>query len=331
MEFQKLYQVLRTEEIARIEAVKKEETFKTLVMTIRIVNLNAEISCLNGKVKSIKEAMKDKDLSFMLNVKRTMEQAKCDLPEPKTPSSSLINEAEHVGNLLYKVWMKLKSTIQYTPVTLDPNTASIFAVLSEQLTRSTESEKAQQLPENPERQCSSTVCGSEAFSSGKHSWDVEVQSHQTEKVIKKEFQKLYQILRTEEIARIEAVKKEETLKTDAMTIRIENLNAEISSLSDKIKSIEEAMKDKDLSFMLNVKTAMERAKCDLSEPRPPSSALINEAEHVGNLLYKVWMKLKSTIQYSKQHVISPSSNFDLNIQPWQKYGITGLGGCSSVV
>ncbi|CAK6962163.1 zinc-binding protein A33-like [Scomber scombrus] len=65
-----------------------------------------------------------------------------------------------------------------------------------------------------------------------------LQAQQTEKGIKEEFQKLYQFLRAEETARIDAVRKEVTLKSEAMKIRIVNLTAEISSLSDKIKTIE---------------------------------------------------------------------------------------------
>ncbi|KAI3364351.1 hypothetical protein L3Q82_011154, partial [Scortum barcoo] len=172
-EFQKLYQFLRAEEAARIVAVRKEATIKSEAMNIRIVNLTAEISSLTEKIKKVQKEMEAEDISFMLNVKSTLKRSQCKLPEPETPSGALIDKAKHLGNLLFTVWKKMKNMIQYTPVTLDPNTSSSQLTISEHLTRSTVSDKSRPLPENPERLYLSVV-GSEGFISGKHSWDVEV-------------------------------------------------------------------------------------------------------------------------------------------------------------
>ncbi|XP_068564358.1 zinc-binding protein A33-like [Cebidichthys violaceus] len=178
-EFQKLYQFLQAEEAARIDAVRKEAKFKSVAMDIRVVNLTAEISSLTDKIKALETELKAEDVSFMMNVKSTMERSQCNLPDPETPSGALLNEAKHLGNLLFTVWMKMKDIIQYTPVTLDPNTGSSLLIISEHMTRSSESFKMQPLPENPERLRSEDVFGSEGFSSGKHSWDVEVGDYWT--------------------------------------------------------------------------------------------------------------------------------------------------------
>lgn len=61
------------------------------------------------------------------------------------------------------------------PVTLDPNTGGSSLTLSAHLTCSTVNSKAQRLPDIPERRYSG-ILGYEGFSSGKHSWDVEVDS-----------------------------------------------------------------------------------------------------------------------------------------------------------
>ena len=78
----------------------------------------------------------------------------------------------------------------------------------------------------------------------------QLQAQRTERTIKEEFQKLYQFLRAEEAARIDAVRKEATLKSEAMNIRIVNLTAEISSLTDKIRTTEKEKRAEDISFML---------------------------------------------------------------------------------
>ncbi|XP_037606996.1 zinc-binding protein A33-like [Sebastes umbrosus] len=173
-DFQKLYQFLGAEEAARIAAVRKEATIKSEAMNIRIVNLTAEISSLKDKIKTLEREMKAEDISFMLNVKSTKRRSQCNLPDPETPSGALIDEAKHLGNLLLTVWMKMENLIQYTPVTLDPNTGDSRLIISEHMTRSTNSYRSQLLPDNPERLCYFAVLGSEGFISGKHSWDVEV-------------------------------------------------------------------------------------------------------------------------------------------------------------
>lgn len=61
------------------------------------------------------------------------------------------------------------------PVTLDPNTAAPWLILSDDLCSVRDSEEKQKLPDNPERYDPDTaVLGREGFTSGKHAWDVSV-------------------------------------------------------------------------------------------------------------------------------------------------------------
>ncbi|KAF3849797.1 hypothetical protein F7725_019516 [Dissostichus mawsoni] len=167
-EFQKLYQFLRAEETARIDAVRKEAALKSEAMDTRLVELTTEISSL----------IKVDDMTFMLNVKSTLQQSIFNLPDPETPLGALLDESKHTGNLLFTVWKKMKDIIQYTPITLDPNTGcSSILVISDHMTRSTTMDKRQTLPENPERLSASDVLDSDGFSCGKHSWDVEVEGY----------------------------------------------------------------------------------------------------------------------------------------------------------
>ncbi|XP_005449621.1 tripartite motif-containing protein 35 isoform X2 [Oreochromis niloticus] len=175
-EFQKLYQFLRAEEAGRIDAVREEAVFQSEIMNMEILIMNAEISSLKDKIKTLEEEMKAGDMAFMMNIKSTMERSQCTLSDPVTPSGALIDEAKHLGKLLFSVWIKMKTLIQYTPVVMDPNTCSQRMTVSEHLTCLTSCDSTL-FPQNPERLYDSDILGYEGFSSGKHSWDVEVDGY----------------------------------------------------------------------------------------------------------------------------------------------------------
>ncbi|CAG5928119.1 unnamed protein product [Menidia menidia] len=172
VEFQKLYKFLRAEEAARIDACRKEEAQKSLAMSIKILNLTAEILTLKEKIKAMEEEMSAEDFSFLLNVRTTIVKSKCKLPEVDTPSGALINQAKHIGNLQFSVWKKMAKIVQY--ITLDPNTACTQLTVSDNLTCSEKSQKKQPYPDNPERLGRYDILGCAGFASGKYSWDVEV-------------------------------------------------------------------------------------------------------------------------------------------------------------
>lgn len=119
-------------------------------------------------------------------------------------SGALIDEAKHLGNLTFRVWEKMREIVQYSTfiaqryrkaffsikcvfcrfclfslcaasVILDPNTAHPELSLSDDLTSVYRSHGTQHVPNNPERfDQFFCVVGSKAFTSGIHSWDIDV-------------------------------------------------------------------------------------------------------------------------------------------------------------
>ncbi|KAJ8366731.1 hypothetical protein AAFF_G00344840 [Aldrovandia affinis] len=120
MEFEKLQQFLKDEEAARIAALREEEEQKSQMMKEKIEKMTIQISSLSEQIRAIEQELGAEDVSF--------------LQVPEKVSGALVEVAKHLGNLKYRVWEKMLGTVQYTPVTLDPNTANPYLSLSEDLT-----------------------------------------------------------------------------------------------------------------------------------------------------------------------------------------------------
>ncbi|KAM6954496.1 nuclear factor 7, brain-like [Aplochiton taeniatus] len=177
-EFKKLHQFLQEEEEAKISALREEEEQKSQRMKEKIEGLTREISTLSDTIKAIEEELGAEDILFLQSYKTTVNRAQCTLPDPQLVSGALIDVAKHLGNLTFRVWEKMKERVRFTPVILDPNTADPYLSLSDDLTSVRDTNTEEKLPDNPERMtCYVEVLGSEGFSSGQHSWEVEVGDH----------------------------------------------------------------------------------------------------------------------------------------------------------
>uniref|UniRef100_A0A671RJL0 Uncharacterized protein n=1 Tax=Sinocyclocheilus anshuiensis TaxID=1608454 RepID=A0A671RJL0_9TELE len=167
-QFEKLHQFLRDEEEATITALREEEEQK----------------------QKMKEKLEDDLLLSLLSLLLIQSHCSSDpecssrvqissQPDPQTPSGALIDVPRYLGNLPFRVWMKMQDIVQNTPVILDPNTANPHLVVSDDLTSVKWTRNKQLLPDNPERfDWYPCVLGSEGFNSGTHCWDVEVKESQ---------------------------------------------------------------------------------------------------------------------------------------------------------
>ncbi|XP_061088118.1 E3 ubiquitin-protein ligase TRIM35-like isoform X2 [Conger conger] len=129
--------------------------------------------------------------------------------------------------------------------------------------------------------------------------DLKAQGHITEGQIKAEFGKLHKFLQDEEGISVSALRKEVNEKSQAMQEKIESLEKQASTLSEKITAIEKVIGSEDILILKNYKDTQKRAECTLEDPELPSlGTLVDVAKHLGNLKFRVWEKMLGAVQYT---------------------------------
>ncbi|XP_005942339.1 E3 ubiquitin-protein ligase TRIM39 [Haplochromis burtoni] len=174
-EFEELREFLRREEEERLATLQKDDKEKKELVKKKSDSIARDILTFSHAVIAIENEIASNDVNFLQNYTNTKKRAQIPPKNPEKVSSALINVAKHVSSLKYHVWEKMVDLVQYTPITLDPNTAYSWLSLTSDLTSVANSGSLQQLPDNPERFGHFVfVLGSEGFTSGRHAWEVEV-------------------------------------------------------------------------------------------------------------------------------------------------------------
>ncbi|XP_053348988.1 zinc-binding protein A33 [Clarias gariepinus] len=177
-EFAEIRQFLEKQELARIALLAEEEEEKLLLMKKNTDRLLRDILMFSHAVRTIDEEISYSDPVFLKHYKNIKKRTDLTFNEPEKVPAALINVAKHVSSLKFSLWEKMQAMVEYTPVTLDANTAYPCLTLCKNLIQVNNSGTMQKLPDNPERFDHFVfVLGSEGFNSGRHSWEVEVKDN----------------------------------------------------------------------------------------------------------------------------------------------------------
>ncbi|XP_010896891.1 nuclear factor 7, brain [Esox lucius] len=122
----------------------------------------------------------------------------------------------------------------------------------------------------------------------------------TERRIEEEFEKLYEFLRIQKKERLAALNKEEVEKGITIGENNYKIQEQITSLQTTIHAVEEDLQKSTNEFLESYKDTQHKIETlfALPEPQLISGALIDVAQHLGNLQFQVWEQMRLIVKHS---------------------------------
>ncbi|XP_044839058.1 E3 ubiquitin-protein ligase TRIM39-like [Mauremys mutica] len=169
-EFNKLHTLLREEEQLLLQSLEEEERETLQRLRENVTKLSQQSSSLQQLITEIEEKCQQPVVELLKDMKSALSRSEnVKLQEPEAVSTDLKN--------VYKISLDMKEALKrfIVDVTLDPDTAHTWLVLSEDRKHVRHGDTRRDLPDNPERfdPCVS-VLGTEGFAGGRCYWEVEV-------------------------------------------------------------------------------------------------------------------------------------------------------------
>ncbi|XP_059537092.1 probable E3 ubiquitin-protein ligase TRIML1 [Myotis daubentonii] len=167
-EYVKMHQFLKEEEQLHLQLLEKEERENLKKLRDNEIKLIQQVRGLSKMIGQIESMCQNSSIASLEEMEEALERSEPLLLQcPETTSTEL--------SLCRITGMREMLRKFHADITLDPDTANAYLVLSADLKSVRYGGIRQKLPDNPERfDQSATVLGAQSFTCGRHYWEVEV-------------------------------------------------------------------------------------------------------------------------------------------------------------
>ncbi|XP_026084534.1 zinc-binding protein A33-like [Carassius auratus] len=181
-EFQNLHRFLDEEEETDLERLRKERDKRVKILKEREKKIAMQSRDLEKAIETLNCKLREDDsLKLLKEIKELLKRCEVNFNRPP-PIDSEILSSQFVGPIQYRIWKHMKTSLypNISTLTFDPETAHPYLTLSAERTSATFEEDKVQPNENPAERNPKRfhfyycVMGSEAFTYGRHYWEVEV-------------------------------------------------------------------------------------------------------------------------------------------------------------